>query len=123
MLSASDWRSHRGWFTVKLGMHSSSGRRQHGWRLWIVQAALLCVIGLHSIGFLHKHATAAEHDACVACQVADHQVFDVPDLGGAALSGLWVLLFLVVPRHRGVRLVADSFRRPPCRAPPLSFVS
>jgi len=43
------------------------------WHVWVVQAVLLCLILLHSVGLLHKHATAAEHDACFACQVADHQ--------------------------------------------------
>ena len=102
---------------------SSAGLRKHKWRIWLVQVALLCVIGFHSIGFLHKHVTVAEHDACVACQIADHQALDVPDLSSDVLPGLWVLLFLLVPSRRGVRLVADSFRRPPCRAPPFSFVS
>ena len=102
---------------------SSAGLRKHKWRIWLVQVALLCVIGFHSIGFLHKHVTAAEHDACVACQIADHQALDVPDFDGGALLGLWVLFFLVALPHRGLVLVADPFRLPPSRAPPLFFAS
>jgi hypothetical protein len=69
-------------------MSNRPGQRRQRWRVWAVQFALLCLLCLHSIGLLHKHVTAAEHDACVACQVVDHQALDVPDAGGGALLAL-----------------------------------
>jgi len=107
--------------TTKLRMGSRPGRTRQYWRVWIVQIALLCLLALHSIGLLHKHATAADHNACVACQVVDHQALDVPDGGGGALLAHWLLLFLVVPWLRGVVLAVELFRRPPSRAPPFFF--
>jgi hypothetical protein len=109
--------------TTKQSMGNRPRQSRQRWRVWIIQIALLCLLALHSIGLLHKHATAAEYDACVACQVVDHQALDVPDAGGGALLAQWLLLFLVVPWHRGVVLAAELFRRPPSRAPPFLFVS
>ena len=109
--------------TNKQSMGNRPGQRRQRWRVWVIQIALLCLLALHSIGLLHKHATAAEHGACVACQVVDHQALDVPGAAGSALLALWLLLFLVVPWRRGVVLAAELFRRPPSRAPPFFFAS
>jgi hypothetical protein len=108
--------------TVKQSMSLRPDQGTQGWRVWVVQVALLCLLCLHSIGLLHKHATAAEHDACVACQIVDQQALDVPDAAGVLLA-LWLLLFLVAPWHRGVVLAAELFRRPPSRAPPFFLAS
>ena len=88
------------------------------WHVWAVQIALLCLIAFHSVGLLHKHATAAEHGTCVACQVVDHQALGVPEPSPGAPIALWMLLFLVASGHRDVLRIARSLRLPPSRAPP-----
>jgi hypothetical protein len=99
-------------------MSDKANQSRPGWHVWVVQIALLCLILLHSVGLLHKHATAAEHDGCFACQVADHQTVGAPDPEPVALGALGLLLFLIALCQRGALLVADSFRRPHSRAPP-----
>jgi hypothetical protein len=92
-------------------------------RTWIVQVALLCLIGLHSVGMLHKHATAAEHDACFACQVVDHQPLGGGDATSGSLFFLLALLFLVPLWHSGIVAGFQFFNRPQSRAPPSSLHS
>jgi len=97
---------------------------KHRWRTVIIQVALLCFLALHSLGLLHKHETATEQDACVACQVVNHQAaLDVPEAGSGLLLPALVLLFLVISRHRRVVAGAMLFARPRSRAPPASFIS
>ncbi len=91
------------------------------WRGWVVRLALLFFIALHSIGLLHNHVTAAEHDACLACQVVDHQPVDVPDAGAGTLHALLVLLCLALPWIPRVARRLERFGRPHSRAPPLSY--
>lgn len=92
-------------------------------RTWIIRVALLCFIGLHSLGLLHKHATLAEHDACLACQVVDHQPLGVADSASGSLPYLLALLFLVLPWHPGAVRSFQFFSRPQSRAPPVSLFS
>jgi hypothetical protein len=90
------------------------------WRIWVILVALLCFVLFHGLGLFHHHAIQAEHDKCVACQVAEHQALDVPNVSFAPLI---VLLFLVLPwRPRAVPSVI-VFTRPHSRAPPSNFVS
>ena len=97
---------------------------KHRWRTFIIQVALLCLLALHSAGLFHKHDTATEQDACVACQVVNHQAaLDLPDAGSGSLLPALVLLFLIILWHRGVVPGAMLFARPRSRAPPTSFVS
>ena len=97
---------------------------KHRWRTFFVQFALLCVISLHGLGLFHKHQTATEQDACVACQIVNHQAaLDLPNAGSGSLLPLLVLLFLVVPSHRGIVPGASFFARARSRAPPASFFS
>ena len=88
------------------------------WRRRVAQLALLCFIALHSVGLLHNHVTQAEHDACFACQVVDHQSFDVPD-SGTSLPFLLLLLYLALRWVPGVASTRGRFDRPRSRAPPL----
>lgn len=105
-----------------MARHLSYGK--HRWRTFIIQVALLCLLSLHTLGLFHKHGTATEQDACVACQVVNHQAaLDLPDAGSGSLLPALVLLFLVIPWHRGVVPGAMLFTRPRSRAPPLSFIS
>ena len=105
-------------------MARSLSRGKHRWRAFFIQAALLCALTLHSLGLLHKHDTSTEQDACVACQVVNHQAaLDLPDAGSGSLLPALVLLFLVIPWHRGVVPGATLFTRPRSRAPPASFIS
>lgn len=98
--------------------------RRHRWRAVVVQIALLCLLSLHGLGLFHKHDTATEQDACAACQVVNHQAaLDLPDAGSGSLLPVLVLLFLVVPWHRGVVPGASLFARARSRAPPFSFFS
>jgi len=97
---------------------------KHPWRTVIIQVALLCLLTLHTLGLFHKHDTAAEEDACVACQVVNHQAaLDLPDAGSGSLLPALVLLFLVIQWHRGVVPGATLFTRPRSRAPPTPFIS
>jgi hypothetical protein len=97
---------------------------KHRWRTVIVQVALLCLLTLHTLGLFHKHGTTAEQDACVACQVVNHQAaLDLPDVGSGLLLPALVFLFLVIHWHRGVVPGATLFTRPRSRAPPTSFIS
>jgi len=94
------------------------------WPTFIIQVALLCALTLHSLGLLHKHESATDQDACAACQVVNHQAaLDLPDAGAGSLLPALVLLFLVVPWHRGVVPGATPFSRPRSRAPPASSIS
>jgi hypothetical protein len=79
---------------------------------------LLGLLALHGAGILHTHATAADHHACVACQVSDNQALDLPDLCAGSLPFLFLLLFLIVFRHRDVVSGPESIRLPHSRAPP-----
>ena len=94
---------------------------QQSWRSWVVQLALLYFIALHSIGLLHHHVTAAAHDACLACQVVDHQPLDVPDAGSGLLYSLLILLCLALPWVPRVAPPLELFARPQSRAPPSSY--
>jgi hypothetical protein len=97
---------------------------KHRWRTVIVQVALLCLLTLHTLGLFHKHDTATEQDACIACQLVNHQAaLDLPDAGSGSLLPVLVLLFLVVPWHRGIVPGASFFARARSRAPPASFFS
>jgi len=87
------------------------------WRRRVAQLALLCFIALHSVGLLHNHVTQAEHDACFACQVVDHQSFDVSD-SGSSVPFLLLLLYLALPRAPRVAPARERFDRPRSRAPP-----
>ncbi len=83
--------------------------------VWIFRIALLCFIVFHAFGLFHSHATELEHSACVACQVAEHQALDVPQVGCATFTlmvspcVLWLrkpcavyyVEFLVRPQPRG----------------------
>jgi hypothetical protein len=99
-------------------MHGRGSRQRLTWRGWLVQCALLCLLALHAAGLLHRHSTAADHNACVACQVADNQALDLPDLGAGSLPFLLVLLFLIVLRHRDAVSGPELFLLPHSRAPP-----
>lgn len=102
-------------------MGLDSGRKG-GWRSWILQFALLVLLGLHNVGLLHHHATSDEQNNCVACQFSDHQALDVPDAVAAAPLAVLVLLCLLpfrpVPAVRG----AKPFSRALSRAPPFPLV-
>jgi hypothetical protein len=102
-------------------MAGSPNRRKGGWRNWIIQFALLLLLALHSVGLLHHHATAEEHDACVACQVADHQALDLPDAGLGLSFSVLALLFLVSPWHPRAARCSKLFNRARSRAPPSPF--
>jgi hypothetical protein len=96
---------------------------KHSIRGRIIQVALLCFIGLHSLGLLHHHVTVTEQDACLACQIVDHQALDVPDTASGLLLPLFALLFLALPWHPGAIPTLRFFNRPRSRAPPLSVGS
>ena len=104
-------------------MSRNGGNRKHSLRTWIIQVALLCLIGLHSLGLCHRHATVAEHDACLACQVVDHQSLGTADAASGPPSYLLTLLFLVLLSHPGVVRGFQFFSRPQSRAPPFSLFS
>ncbi len=96
-------------------------RPSHGlqrWRSWVVRLALLYFIALHSVGLLHAHATAADRDACLACQVVDHQSLDAPDPGSALLCALLLLFYLGLPWAPRAAPTLALFARPHSRAPP-----
>jgi len=96
--------------------------RRYSWRALIIQAALLCLLSLHSLGLFHKHGTAPEQDACAACQIVNHQAaLDAPDAGSGSLLPLLILLFLVVPWQRVLVPGASLFTRARPRAPPSFF--
>jgi len=105
----------------KASMSKPGSKRKHSLRTWIIQVALLCLIGLHSVGLLHKHATAAEYDACLAHQVVDHQLLGMSDAGSGSPSYLLALLFLVLLWQPGAIRGFQLFTRPPSRAPPSLF--
>jgi hypothetical protein len=94
---------------------------KHSMRTRIIQVALLCFIGLHSLGLLHHHVTVTEQDACLACQIVNHQALDVPDAASGLVLPLLALLFLVLPWHPGAIPSLRIFNRPRSRAPPFSF--
>jgi len=97
--------------------------RKHSLRTWIVQVALLCLVAFHNLGLLHKHATVAEQNACLACQVVDHQTLGTADAASESLSYLLALLFLVLLWHPGVVRGFQFFSRPQSRAPPSPLFS
>jgi hypothetical protein len=77
------------------------------------------MLTLHGAGLLHKHATAPDENACVACQMVGHQaVLDLPDGAANLRLLLLALLFLLVPWHRSALPVASLYTRPRSRAPP-----
>jgi hypothetical protein len=104
-------------------MSRNGSNRKHSLRTWTIQVALLCLIGLHSLGLLHKHATVAEHDACLACQVVDHQPLGTADAASGSPAYLLALLFLVLLWRPGVVRGFQLFSRPQSRAPPFSLFS
>ncbi len=91
------------------------------WRRWIIQAALLCFLALHTVGLLHHHVTASEQDGCFACQVADHHPLDVPDVGLCA-GFVLVLLYLTRARLYSLSYSSKLLYRPRSRAPPSSLL-
>jgi len=97
---------------------------KHRWRTVIIQIALLCLLVLHALELFHKHDTVAEENACVTCQLVNHQAaLDLPEAGSGSLLPALVLLFPVIRWHRGVVPGAPLFTRPRSRAPPDSFNS
>jgi hypothetical protein len=100
------------------GMLKLGGNRNSRLRTWLIQVALVCLIALHSLGLLHKHANAAEQDACLACQVIDHQPLGAADAASGPTSVLLALLLLVLIPHPGAARGFRFFARPPSRAPP-----
>jgi len=101
-------------------MSKHPSHRLQRWRSWVVRLALLYFVALHSVGLLHAHATAADRDACLACQVVDHQSLDVPDAGPAPLYALLLLFYLALPWAPRVAPTLARFARPYSRAPPSS---
>ena len=97
--------------------------RKHGLRTWIIQVALLCLIGLHSLGLLHKHPTVAEQDACLACQVVDHQPLGSADTASGSPAYVLALLLMVLLWHPGIVRESAFFICPQSRAPPFSRFS
>jgi hypothetical protein len=105
-------------------MHLQRGSRRLSWAGWICQCALLCVLALHSAGLLHKHDAQAGDPDCAACQVVNHQAaLDLPEVGLGGLLPILLLLFLVLPWHRGVIPGVAPFARPRSRAPPAPLPS
>jgi len=97
--------------------------RRPFWRSWVLHLALLCFIGLHSVGLLHHHDSQADYDACVVHQAVDHQTPDEPGLGALVLFSLVVLFFLRGRwRSQTVRSAA-FFPSARSRAPPFRFAS
>jgi hypothetical protein len=92
-------------------------------RAWVVQVALLCFIGFHSLGLLHQHKSLAEHDACAACQLFDHQASNMPDAESRLPLTLLVLLFVLLPWHLSAAPALLLFARPRTRAPPFATVA
>ena len=88
-------------------------------RRLIIQFALLCFLALHAIAAVHKHVTAVELHACLACQLVDHEPLNSP---GEAPSLILIVLaaFLVAqPNALGIVSSLELFERPRSRAPPL----
>jgi hypothetical protein len=83
-----------------------------------VQCALLCLLALHAAGLLDVHSTAAEQNACVACQVADNHTLGLPDPAASSVPFLLVLLFAIVLGHRDAIAGRLYFLLPPSQAPP-----
>jgi len=78
--------------------------------------------GLHSLGLCHKHATVAEHDACLACQVVDHQSSVRLMRPPGPPFYLLTLLLLALLWHPGVVRGFQFFSRP-SHGHPLSLSS
>jgi len=104
-----------------MSLRPSLSRRTR--RTWILQVAVLCFIGLHSIGLLHHHDTQAKYDACVVHQAVDHQILEEPGSTGAALLFVLVLFFVKLRRRPQTVHAAGFFLRPPTRAPPSPIAS
>lgn len=95
--------------------------RKATWNNWITRFVLVLLLGLHSAGLFHHHATADEQGNCVACQVTDHQALDVPNAAAAAPLALLVLLFFVSPWYPPAVRFTRRFNRALSRAPPSSL--
>lgn len=106
---------------IEASMTLSEIRRKAALHSWITRFVLVLLLGLHSAGLFHHHATASEQIDCVACQVTDHQALDVPDAGAAAPLALLVLLFFVSPWYPPAVRFTRQFSRALSRAPPLSL--
>jgi len=104
-------------------VHQHRNRAKYDWRTRVLWVALVCFVAFHGAGLFHHHATQAERDACVACQVAQHQALDVPEVGFAPLFALFVLLFAVPARQPRAVPTVLVFDRPHSRAPPSSLAS
>ena len=108
---------------TKRRMREQPGELRRKWFAFLVQTALLLSLLIHGLGLFHKHDTAKDQDACVACQLTQHQAaLDLADAGPGWLPAL-VLLFVVASSYRGVSIGAAVFARPRSRAPPFSLLS
>jgi hypothetical protein len=91
-------------------------------RAWILRFTLLCFIVFHAFGLFHNHATALEHSACAACQVAEHQALDAPQIG-LATSALASLSCVLRPWKPRAAHHLDFHVHPQPRGPPSSHTS
>ena len=93
--------------------------RRARWRRWLVVVALVCTLGIYSIGLTHHHKTEASELACPVCQVMAHGAPNLlkPNLTPLVSFAGWYRH--VLPR-RDFSLVSLRFNlKPQPRAPPI----
>lgn len=97
--------------------------RRARWRRWLVITALVCVVGIFSIGVTHHHQTLAAELACPVCHITAHgspDLLHVDTTPAASFAG-WYRHALP---HTNFVFAPSRFNlTPPARAPPASVSS
>ncbi|MGH8279564.1 MAG: hypothetical protein ACRETQ_08390 [Gammaproteobacteria bacterium] len=97
--------------------------RHAGWRRCLLAVALVCMVGIFSVGVTHHHKTLAAELACPVCHVTAHGAPDLlhVDVTPSASFAGWYRHPLLTLRTSHV---LPSFGlRPPARAPPVPATS
>lgn len=92
--------------------------RRARWRKWLLIAALVCMLGIYSIGLTHHHQSRAAELACPVCQVMAHGAPNLlkPNLTPVASFAGWYRHDL--PQSQRFVISPQFELRPQPRAPP-----
>lgn len=105
--------------TQQIALNIYPALRRARWRRWLVVVALVCTLGIYSIGLTHHHKTEASELACPVCQVMAHGAPSLlkPNLMPVVSFASWYRHDLPQSQHF---VISPQFAlRPQPRAPPV----
>ena len=86
----------------------------------IIKLALLCLLATYGLAAVHHHINVAEFNACLVCQLVDHQPLQLSNSEPPLLFPLAVVLVVAQLCVAGLISHPRLFERPRSRAPPLA---